>query len=91
MLTSVSRSHRGGGAGTPGSALRGGSFATLGEWLASIRLERCLTALQELGASSVEDVAHLEYGDLDDIDGLKKLEKRRFWKAVQRLKEEVEA
>ena len=57
---------------------------SLEEWLRGLRLERYLHPLQELGAEVVSDVEHIEYSDLDDV-GFKKLEKRRFWKAVQAL------
>jgi len=76
VLTSVSDS-----VGEPGDE----ATAELRRWLRSIRLEKkCLRPLQELGAETMEDIQNLEYEDLDEL-GLRKLEKRRFWKAVQAL------
>ena len=60
----------------------GDDAAALRHWLRSIRLDQYLEALVELGAATMDDIHNLEYEDLDDL-GLKKLEKRRFWKAVQ--------
>ena len=58
----------------------------LNTWLDSINLSHVYYSLIELGATDkVKDLVDLDKEDIDEL-GLKKLEKKRLWRAVEKIK-----